>query len=150
MCVLSGLHPCDPMDCRTPDSSVHGILQARILEWVAISCSGDLSNPGIKPAHLASPAKQMDSLPLHHLGFPSIGMRHFLLYSTVLRPGQGQSLSSTAGPASSLCSHPGGLSHAFHPHGYCTQDKVALRLSLSLSYQLQIPGRLQGPGVCSV
>ena len=32
---------CDPMDCTPPGSSVHGILQARILEWVAIS------NPGI-------------------------------------------------------------------------------------------------------
>ena len=28
---------CDPMDCSSPGSSVHGILQARILEWVAIS-----------------------------------------------------------------------------------------------------------------
>ena len=27
---------CDPMDCSPPGSSVHGILQARILEWVAI------------------------------------------------------------------------------------------------------------------
>ena len=32
---------CDPMDCSLPGSSVHGILQARILEWVAIPfCSG--------------------------------------------------------------------------------------------------------------
>ena len=30
---------CDPMDCRPPSSSVHGILQARILEWVAIPFS---------------------------------------------------------------------------------------------------------------
>ena len=30
---------CDPVDCSPPDSSVHGILQARILEWVAISFS---------------------------------------------------------------------------------------------------------------
>ena len=30
---------CDPMDCSLPDSSVHGILQARVLEWVAISFS---------------------------------------------------------------------------------------------------------------
>ena len=29
----------DPMDCSPPGSSVHGILQARILEWVAISSS---------------------------------------------------------------------------------------------------------------
>ena len=34
-------HPtfCDPKDCSPPGSSVHGILQARILEWVAISYS---------------------------------------------------------------------------------------------------------------
>ena len=32
-----------------PDSSVHGILQARILEWVAMPSSGDLPDPGIKP-----------------------------------------------------------------------------------------------------
>ena len=30
---------CDPMDCSPPGSSVHGILQARMLEWVAISFS---------------------------------------------------------------------------------------------------------------
>ena len=36
---------CDPMDCSPPGSSVHGILQARILEWVAIFFSGRLSRP---------------------------------------------------------------------------------------------------------
>ena len=36
---LSCVHSCDPMDCSLPGSSVHGILQARILEWVAISFS---------------------------------------------------------------------------------------------------------------
>ena len=30
---------CDPVDCNLPDSSVHGILQARILDWVAIPFS---------------------------------------------------------------------------------------------------------------
>ena len=50
---------CDPVDCSLPDSSVHGILQARILDWVAISFSGDLPNPGIKPK---SPALQADAL----------------------------------------------------------------------------------------
>ena len=30
---------CDPMDCHLPGSSVHGTLQARILEWVSISLS---------------------------------------------------------------------------------------------------------------
>jgi len=44
------------MDCIPPGSSVHGILQARILEWVAISSSRDLSDPGIEPGSLSSPA----------------------------------------------------------------------------------------------
>ena len=36
---------CDPVDCSLPSSSVHGILQARILEWVAISFSRGSSQP---------------------------------------------------------------------------------------------------------
>ena len=41
---------CDPMGCSPPGSSVHDILQARILEWVAIPSPGDLPDPGIEPA----------------------------------------------------------------------------------------------------
>ena len=48
------------MDCSPPGSSIHGILQARILEWVAIPVSRGSSDPGIKPE---SPALQVDSLP---------------------------------------------------------------------------------------
>ena len=51
---------CNPMDCNLPDSSVHGILQARILQWVTLSFSRDLPDPGIKPG---SPSLQADSLP---------------------------------------------------------------------------------------
>ena len=36
---------CDPVDCSPPDSSIHGILQARILEWVAIFFSRESSQP---------------------------------------------------------------------------------------------------------
>ena len=36
---------CDPMDCRLPGSSIHGILQANILEWAAISFSRGSSWP---------------------------------------------------------------------------------------------------------
>ena len=36
---------CDPMDCSPPGSSVHGIFQARVLEWVAISFSRGSSQP---------------------------------------------------------------------------------------------------------
>ena len=41
VCVCAQSCPtlCDPMDCSPPGSTVHGILQARILEWVAISLS---------------------------------------------------------------------------------------------------------------
>ena len=45
-----------PMDFSPPGCSVHGILQARMLEWVAISFSGDLPNPGIQSTSLKSPA----------------------------------------------------------------------------------------------
>ena len=36
---------CDPMDCSLPGSSIHGIFQARVLEWVAISFSRGSSQP---------------------------------------------------------------------------------------------------------
>ena len=39
LCAQSCPSLCDPVDCSLPGSSVHGILQARILEWVAISYS---------------------------------------------------------------------------------------------------------------
>ena len=47
---------CDPMDCSPPGSTVHGIFQAGILEWVAISFSRGSSQPRIKPLFLMSPA----------------------------------------------------------------------------------------------
>ena len=56
---------CDPMDCSPPGSSVHGIFQARILEWVAISSSRNRPDLGIQPM---SPALQADSLPYEPTG----------------------------------------------------------------------------------
>ena len=47
---------CDPMDCGPPVSSINGILQARILEWVALLSSRDLPYPGIEPTSLMSSA----------------------------------------------------------------------------------------------
>jgi len=44
------------MDCTQLDSSVHGILQARILEWFAMPSSGDLLDPGIESTSFISPA----------------------------------------------------------------------------------------------
>ena len=49
---------CDPMGCSPPGFSVHGVLQARILEWVFPS-PGDLPDPGIEAR---SPALQADTL----------------------------------------------------------------------------------------
>ena len=47
------------------DYTDHGIVQARILEWVAVPSPGDLPNPGIKPR---SPTLQADSLPAEPQG----------------------------------------------------------------------------------
>ena len=60
-----------PMDCSPPDSSVHGILQARVLEWVAISFSRGSSRLGIEPR---SPASQADSLPIELGGKPFLNL----------------------------------------------------------------------------
>ena len=46
--------------CSPPGSSIHGIFQARILEWLPFPSPGDLPNPGIEPG---SPALQADTLP---------------------------------------------------------------------------------------
>ena len=44
---------CDPMDCSLPGSSVHGIFQARVLEWAAISFSmGFFQTQGMNPSLL--------------------------------------------------------------------------------------------------
>ena len=45
MSLLSCLHLCDSMDCSPPGSSVHGIFQARILEWVAVLSFREFSQP---------------------------------------------------------------------------------------------------------
>ena len=55
---------CDPVDYM-----VHGILQARMLEWVAVLSPADLPNPGIEPR---SPTLQVDSSPVEPQGKPII------------------------------------------------------------------------------
>ena len=47
---------CDPVDSSPPGSSVHGIFQARILVWIAISSSRDLPDPRIEPVSPVSAA----------------------------------------------------------------------------------------------
>ena len=59
MCMLScfgHVQLCDPTDWSLPDFSAHGIIQAKILEWVVMSSSRGSSQPRIKSASLMSPA----------------------------------------------------------------------------------------------
>ena len=56
------------LDCSPPGSSVYGIAQASILEWVAVSSSRGSSDPGIE---LESPALGVDSLSAEPLGSPT-------------------------------------------------------------------------------
>ena len=56
-----------PTVCSPMDYTVRGILQARILEWVAFPSSRDIPNPGIEPK---SPTLQADSLPAEPQGKP--------------------------------------------------------------------------------
>ena len=66
MCAHLCLTLCNPVDCIPPGSFVHGIFQARILEWPFPS-PGDIPDPAVKPG---SPALQADSLPTEPLGKP--------------------------------------------------------------------------------
>ena len=61
------------MDYSPPLSSLHGILQARILEWLPYSPPRDLPDPGIKPTSLMSPAVAVGPLPLAPPGKPISG-----------------------------------------------------------------------------
>ena len=68
--LQSCLNLCNPMDCSPPGSSVHRILQARILEWT--SMSGDFPNSGIKTRSLTL---QADSLLSEPPGKPKLSIR---------------------------------------------------------------------------
>ena len=56
---------CDPMDCNPPGSSVHRILQARVLEWIAISFSRGVTRQVISPL---PDQETRDSERSHHSG----------------------------------------------------------------------------------
>ena len=64
-CAQSCLTFCNPTDCSPPGSSANGILQARILEWVAISSSMGSSRPRDR-THASCINRQADGLPLSH------------------------------------------------------------------------------------
>ena len=66
------LTPCDPTDCSPPGPSVSGILQARILEWVAIPFFSSLPDPGIEPGSSALQADSLPSEPPWKPGYPNV------------------------------------------------------------------------------
>ena len=70
VCTQLCLTFCDPKDCSLPGSWVHGILLARILEWVVISFFRGSFWPRHGTRVSVSPALQADSLPLSHQGSP--------------------------------------------------------------------------------
>ena len=60
MLLLSCVQLCNPMAYNPPGFSVHRIIQARVLEWVAFHSPGNLPNPGMEPG---SPVLQVDMYP---------------------------------------------------------------------------------------
>ena len=73
---------CGPMNCSLPDSSVHGILQARILEWVAISLPRGSSQPRDQTRVSVSCIGGWVLYHQHHLGSPASGEQHFTMMWT--------------------------------------------------------------------
>ena len=70
----------DPIDYSLPGPSVHGILQARLLEWIAISYSRDLPSPGIEPRF---PTLQVNSLLSNPPRKPSLFLKESIFVSLV-------------------------------------------------------------------
>ena len=58
---------CNPVDCSLLVSSVHGILQARILEWFSLPSPENLPDPGIEPRFPTLQAESLLSEPLGHI-----------------------------------------------------------------------------------
>ena len=81
LCVshFSRVQLCYPLDCNPAGSSVHGILQARILECTAISSPGDLPNLGIEPTSPVALAWQAGSFTAEPLGKPAYNSMELII-----------------------------------------------------------------------
>ena len=87
---------CNPRDCSPPGSSVHGVLQPRILDWIAIPSSGGSSYPVIEPQPPASPALAGGLSTTQPPGKPCLGPRHILI---CVLPKPGLSVAGAEGQA---------------------------------------------------
>ena len=127
--------------CSPPDSSVHGILQARILEWVAISSSRGSSNPGIQPMSPPSPARAgrfLTTVPPEKLFMPRLKSVS-LATSSPQKPCQCHSPSPTA---RTQCSHINvsvkldpAISHCYHKYKKYNNKENAARGFLLSCYK---------------
>ena len=68
-----------PLDCSLPDSPVHSIFQARILEWVTIPSPGHLPHLGIEPMSFLAPALTGGSFTTTPPGKPYLLILSYLL-----------------------------------------------------------------------
>ena len=82
MCVRASVtsHSLQPCDCSLPGSSVLGVLQAKILKWVAMPSSGDLPDPEIKPMAPGLLHCRQILFPLSHLKSPSVNIYIYILF----------------------------------------------------------------------
>ena len=126
------------MDCSPPGSSIHGVLQARILEWIAISSSRGSSWPRnwTWVSCLAD-----ESFPLSHLGSP--GFCYPGLFSLPQSPWVHSLLKAFAHSVPSLgCSSSRSLQHCHDSQKGTTVSKVApipaLRFRVTVSLHLHI------------
>jgi len=96
---------CDPMECSPPGSSVHGILQARILEWVAMPSSRRSSRPRARSPVSCLLHWQAASSPLAPPRIPLSFDKHFLSTYCVLSVATGGDDREVRGvlPASPCC-----------------------------------------------
>ena len=101
-CALSCRTLCDPMDCSLPGSSVHGILQVSTLEQ-GCHCllQGIFLTQGLKLHLLYVLHWQVDSLPLNHLGSPTI--KGYYLHNKAIK--KALKLSSLETSILSICSY---------------------------------------------
>ena len=76
LCLVTQTCPtlCDSMECSPPGSSVHGIFQAIVLEWIDISFSRGSSHPGTEPGYLSLQTEALPSEPIDFNYCPSLDL----------------------------------------------------------------------------
>ena len=129
---------CNHIDCSPLGSFVHGILQARILEWVVVHPPEELPDPGIKPVSLISPASASrffthTTWEAHELVYPPLFWKR-----TVMQE---------------MCTHMSRSPLGFHPHGASLDAMGDLPERVSWrAAQDPGPGETAGifsPGLCA-